>query len=576
VIVSRESVAQSRNTFRYPTSARVKAPDFMVLFGYLRGRVVARYTADHDTLGSRNSCPTINLMTTFRPPVLLALAVLCIPSSAGAVTLHSFFDRDCNVQTGILAHVNETHVSIVDTTGHHRTVSRTDIASVVLHKTLENPLSTLHTNSPLRQHLRQVWLGDDRQPSFTGWATDFFDALFIFVDLQGKLHVLDPEEIGKIRLAHDLPDTVQIAAHAEARLRFPPEIVRCGKAESERGITPTRVIADQIKIGDYLTALGEQYHSIEGFEERTYVYPFPFVYDDNYRIGLTYFENSAFPFPFYFRWSNGRPYRFQSLTTMGNTPQAWLPVLGPTFSASSDIKSHFFTASFVGNIIALPAGNNPYEFFSELKSGGPKHQLATSYNYLALMGVDFWRLSLAAGPGYLTYQFRTPQATRTILANNMSPTVRALYRGHRVEGRLLYYRSRLSDDVQPDAFDDVGTPEQPNVAPTQPGTRPPRVGSFIFKADTVRAGATIKFPWGIRLVVDEILVFGRHRETVSGTTAQVDFTQALTGIAVAADFDRYVTVKGYANFVASWFSPTGGATESNLTQQFGGALEFVF
>jgi len=502
----------------------------------------------------------------------VTVAALAATSSSGNATdLHTLFDARCRRTTGILVHVGAETVAMVDLDGAFVLRRRDEIAGIAVHKTLENPLAQIALSDPLRDHLRDVWVGDDAQPTFTGWTTAFFDDLFLYFDLDGQTHVLDPEEIRRIRRSEVAGPAARPRTHAPVQLAFPTEVVPCGGggAVTADSVLPSRVIADRIKVGDYLGKLEQRYLAQAGFEERTWVYAEPFVFDPQNRLGLLYDPEWPFAFPLYFRWSNGRPYRFQSLSAVGNATHEWLPILAPTISARSDIKSHFFNATFVGNLLGLPAGTDAFAFeeaISELEPvTGPV--VDHSYNYLLLMGADFWRLSASAGASYLATRIQVPESLpRKVLANSLSPTARLRYQGRALALRALYYRTRTSGPMADVLGDEVdGGAEDP-------------LGGYHWRKDTVRLGATWRPAETIELIADQIASRAAYRDDFDQGPVALTMWELATGGEVAVSFGRYVTVRGVARLYLNRYRVTRPAPDedSSITPRFGGALEFVF
>jgi hypothetical protein len=511
--------------------------------------------------------------------ILLLAALVAAPASlAHATEVHSLYDASCQRTSGVLVNVSADQVVLVDLTGNLVVRPRAGIAGIALHKTLENPLGRIALSAELRAHLRDVWVGDDTSPTFTGWTTAFFDDLLLFFDLDGQTHVLDPEEIRRIRPTTLATASVTPRSHAAVELAFPSAVVPCGGgAVPPEAVLPSRVIADRIKVGDYLGKLEQRYRDQSGFEERTRVYAEPFLFGLESRLGLLYDPEWAFPFPLYFRWSNGRPYRFQSLSVVGNASHEWLPFVKPTISARSDVKSHFFHATFIGHVLALPAGTDPFIIDDDAELGPDLDaQVDHSYNYLLLMGADYWRLSASAGAAYLGARLQVFDTTtggqnqRTLRASGLSPSVRLRYQGPALQLRALYFRTRASGPVADAVFeDDI----EPGDADPFPGQR------YRWRSDTVRLGATWKPHPTVEVMADQIGTRAAYWDN-----ADDDFTLALhalefvTSGELAVSFGRYVTVKGMARLYVKKADVTQPVPfeVTHVQARFGGALEFVF
>lgn len=507
-------------------------------------------------------------------PLLALAAVLLRPAPARAVDVHSLFDAECRRTSGVLLHVDATHVALVDLEGRLVRTPREQVAVLVLHKLLESPLGSITLDPALAAYLRRIWVGADVEPTFTGWATAFAEDLVIFVDVDGRTHVLEPQDIRRMKPAAAVGARPTRRARTPPELGFPPEVVPCAsEATDATALPPSYVIADRIKLGDLFSQLEEHYRALEGFEERTQVYAGPFVFDQASRVGLLWFEDMPLPIPFYFRFSTGRAYRFQSLLVIGNAVNEWLPITEPTISVRSDVKSHFFSASFVGNLAALPAGSDAFIVTDAVEGNfiDPSRitQVAVepSYNYLMLLGADYWRLSLAGGPAYLATRIEVPNLERrTVLADRSSPTVRLRYQSDLLDGRVMYYRTRMSGARET---------EYGRFAP--PGQPQAQAGVYELEADTLRVGATLR-PWaGVELTLDQVVTSGAYREAETAAPLAVELLHLETAAMAAADFGRYVTVRAYARLLRRSYSVATPALDAARWEpRFGGALEFVF
>ena len=489
---------------------------------------------------------------------------------AAATELHSLFDARCGRTTGILVHVGAEDVAMVDLDGRFVVRRRDQIAGIAVHKTLENPLAHVSLSGQLRPYLRDVWVGDDSSPTFTGWTTAFFDDLYLYFDLEGQTHVLDPEEIRRIR-----PSTIRAPVawphtHAAVQLAFPSEVVPCGGGQvAPDAVLPSRVIADRIKVGDYLGKLEQHYLDQTGFEERTRVYAEPFLFDLPSRLGLLYDPEWMIPFPLYFRWSNGRPYRFQSLAVVGNASHEWLPFVNPSMSVRSDVKSHFFSAAFIGHILALPAGTDAFDLIDPPQVGErDAPEVEHSYNYMLLLGADWWRLSASFGASYLAERITVAQSVpRDLRADGLSPTVRLRYQGPLVQLRALYFRTRASGPVD-DVFGD-GDDQAPD---DEMGER------YRWRLDTVRLGATWRPHPTIEVLADQIGSRGAYRDEFEQNPVALHLWEFTTSGELAVTFGRYVTVRGHARMHVKNYdvSLPVSAEDTLFEARFGGALEFVF
>jgi len=508
-------------------------------------------------------------------PSALAFALLTLfASAAHAIELHSFIDDQCHATTGVLVRVDESSVQLIRLDG---TLARIPVESVhilAIHKVLENPLARIVVDDSLRALARQVRTGEGDQATFVGWPVGFYDQLVIFFDTDGRMHVLEHQDIRSLRPVSTMAAEIRPSTFAPVALDFPPELLLCGGARAETGVRPSRVLGDRIKVDDYLAKLRDRYSALDSFEERTHVYPRPFVFDPTNRLGLTYLSGTRGDIvkyvPLYFEWSSGRPYRFQSHSTVGVATSLWLPIVEPTLSFQSDVKSHFFTATFVGHLPSLPAGNSSFQSEQSFLPQGTTPAVDELYNYLVLMGGDWGPFSASGGVMYRNARVAFAESNRRELkADSMTPVGRLMWVGTRARIRAMYFRTRqdrpLGEAWQPLTYTDRQS-----------------VPGYTLSLDSVRAGVDLDLPFDLSMSADQIVTFGSYREDGTGS---IDIVHALSSLVLTAQFSRYVATKGYLNICHRRYDiardanapqdiVAGSTTRTNV--QLGGALEFLF
>jgi hypothetical protein len=514
---------------------------------------------------------------------LVVAGLLLSTSPARALELHSFIDDRCQVSTGVLVRVDETRVHFITLEGGYATLPVDAVGVVVIHKVLENPLARISLDEPLRELARRIRTGTDDKSSFIGWPVGFYDQLVIFFDTEGRSHVLEPQDIHSVQTVKDMPAQLLPTVFAKVALDFPPELLPCELPRSESGLRPSRVLGDRIKVDDYLAKLRDHYSALDSFEERTHVYPRPLVFDPTTRLGLAYFSGNRGSLvkylPLYFQWSSGRPYRFQSHSAFGVVASPWLPVVEPTFGFQSDVKSHFFTASFVGHLVSLPAGSAAFVNTEQaLFPQGPTPSVDELYNYLMLMGGDWGNFSLSGGALYRSVRIAfSALDRREISGDAMTPVARLMWIGTRLRLRAMYFRTRQNRPLG-EGWRQL-EPARTTLSNQSTQANP----AYDLSLDTFRAGIDLDLPMDLSLSADQVLTFGSYRET---SVAVMDIVHALTSVVLTARFSRYVATKGYFNLTYRRYNTTrdpaapssviSGPTNPRPTIQLGGALEFLF
>jgi hypothetical protein len=513
------------------------------------------------------------------------LAVLLFVGSASlaarttsAVEIQTFFDEQCVPRSGILLRVDDTWLRFIGLDGTPQALPREAVSAIVTHRTLENPLARITLLGENRLLMRDVWLGRDRQPSFTGWTVGFFENLVVFLDIDGTTHVLDREDIGRIRpLRRPVPGEVRPRVFAPADLGIPDGLVTCPTTELRGGLRPTRVIGDRIKVGEHLAKLAELFREVDGFEERTRVYARPFLFDRTMRLGLSYFRKGGNALPLYFQWSSGRPYRFQSLTALGRIQNPSLPTTAPSFSVRSDLKSHFFHAYFAGHIPSLAAGSQAFQAADLVQ--GPAGAVAVDelYNYMMMMGADFGGWSASVGSIYRDFRVRfSPQESHELTAERASLVFRVGFTGRDYALRALYFRTRQTGGeglhFLARAWDVPGAGSAPN--PFDYASRA-EVG-YRLAVDTFRLGATYEPLPQLRIGADEVVTRGSHRERNDYGGMDLSYWQAFTSVFVSQAFGQYVSATGFFTLRRHDYQSAALPSSSYFDYDLGGALEFLF
>ena len=503
----------------------------------------------------------------------LAVAGLLLSASpARALELHSFVDDHCQARTGVLVRVDETRVHFITLEGTYATLPVESVAVVVIHKVMENPFQRIAIDDPLSALARHIRTGNDDSAGFTGWPVGFYDQLVIFFDTEGRSHVLEPQDIRAVQSVRGMPAELRPVVFAKVALDFPPELLLCGLPRAESGLRPSRVLGDRIKVDDYLAKLRDRYNALDSFEERTHVYPRPQVFDPTTRLGLAYFSGDRGALvkymPLYFQWSSGRPYRFQSHSAVGVVASPWLPTVEPTLGFQSDVKSHFFTASFAGHLVSLPAGSSAFQAEAALFPQGTTPAVDELYNYLVMMGGDWGRFSVSGGALYRSVRVAFARyERREISADALTPVARLMWIGARLRVRAMYFRTR-QDRPLGEGWRRLDSSQS--------------YPAYDLSLDTFRAGVDIDLPMDLSLSADQILTFGSYRET---NVAAMDIVHALSSVVLTAQFSRYVATKGYFNLSHRRYDTnraaagpveivSGATTRTNV--QLGGALEFLF
>lgn len=515
---------------------------------------------------------------TFGARTIVFLLSLVISREAFAYDIFSFIDSSCQVTSGLVIGMKDSTLQIIDLSGHYVALNQDTIKTIAITSTLQNPITGLFLDSNLKQSVREIYMGGSARPTFTGWPIRFIDDLTIFYDVTGKTHVIELSEVTAVTEAHDLPprtgtlgQSVSIDVSELNSQCSKKSLVTSGAAK------PTRIISDQINIGEFLETFERGYRNLENFEERTKFYAKPFLFERRARLGVLMLNKPVEAnneIPAYFQWSTGKPYGFQSLNVFGGAPVEWTPLAEPISVFRSDLKSHFFSATFVGSLTSLPAGTPHY---ATNRSAVPDKVFGGEHiNYIGIMGLDYGPFSVGLGTHFPVFVFNvyqrpwddwSPSEFREVLAKSISPIYRVIFHKGRVRLRAVF---------SPSQQDGQGTDDKSLRVENNTNTRPT---SFNLSSYFMRAGIDFQFNDDVSASLDGIFTETHYRESWTTSAYNFDWTRKTIAFSISHTFGYYIAARGFLNFVNSSYDynfPVRADKTSQTQMSAGGALEFIF
>jgi hypothetical protein len=502
---------------------------------------------------------------------LLSLFLL-LPWVCQGLEVQGFLTKDCRRLVGLIVHVDDQDVYFLQENGSVVALPQDSIETLYVYNVIESPIAQVKVDQASLPFLRTVYLDGSKETY--AFPVRFIEDLVIFYSLDGKNRVLTFKDIYKLRPA---PETLAglhaAAASKQMSFAFTYPSARCGANETQNSVKPTRILSDQIGISEFLQSFKKGYESLESFEERTYLYARPLLYPRKTRLGLVFIGNREEPglqAPFYFQWSTGEPYRFQSYSVIGSKAHEFTPTAEPVFSVRSDVKSHIFHGMFVGNVAGMPAGNSIFLKNMDLvKLNGPV-SIEPSFNYMAMMGGDFGPYSASIGFYFPTYGIRVGNQYREVLANSVTYAFRGMYTTRHVRLRAIgaYTKHSSPNAGQDDVLSRAGT-DGDLSNPTQ----------YKFQSLFLRGG--IDYEVGDRLTVgaDGIIVNGTYSEMMGATSSAINFTKTTAQVYVQRTFGSYVALNGYLDIVKKNYGGTLVDQDAKTNSQdmvYFGSLEFIF
>lgn len=522
-------------------------------------------------------------------PLIAAKAIiigtlLCLLSSvADAVEIYALLKENCRLHFGLIINAEGDRIDLVNLSGESETLSRQKVKSLVVYNLPENPFANLRLTGLAQEHLRDIYVDSGPTPYLTGWPVKFVEDLVIFFDINGNTFVLDFDRMTRIRRPRNIAAQKSLRSVTPA-FDLSDVVGNCPKlSQGPAGTIPTRatrVINDQIQLSEFLSNFSDGYERMDSFEERTYLYAIPYLYEKNTRLAFHFlgqnFEQPKTTAGFHFQWSKGGPYRFQSFNQIGYFPMRYAPSTEPFFGGVTELKSHIFHAAFMGNLSALSAGTpyytNVQTFFDrDTKDPGERSHFAPGFNYMALMGGDWLAWSFSVGTYFPSFAFIADNTFREVLASKIQPIGRIMYTRPNWQVMVLLSagnygkNSGVSDD-------DISIDTNNSVVGV--------IQSFALKYQFIRSDFTYKWTKDLSTSLQFVQVNGTYSETTTlNADNSFDFNHQTLVVGIRRQFGDYVALSAEAkNLIQKQhFFFSGLDHEEDMNKiVYGGTFEFIF
>ena len=504
----------------------------------------------------------------------LSIALVCaLSAQAFAFEAYTFVDEKCESHSGFVTNVDEGVLDLLALDGSSVALDVSTIKSILIFNFVSNPIAKIRLEAPSVRDLREVTVKEGEP--FLGWPVRFMDSLVTIYDLRGKIHVYELESILKVRPAKNVGSETATESSVTPTLDLTAAGQSCPKFLTDRGSNatrPTRVLTDEIKVRQFIEDFGRGFRALESFEERTYLYAKPFLYDPDDRFGFSYFPGGherTPDIPIYFQWSTGKPYRFQSFTVLGVAVNEFSPNSEPFVQIRSDLKAHVFHALFTGNLANMSVGSSVYTtlglFRAETYKDYGDIESLVSFNYMALLGGDYGPYSVSVGSFFPVVGMRNDIHPRELLSSSLSYAARFMYTKKtfrfRVIGAPIHFDSSspTQDDMTVQYYE-------------------PLPSSFTFSGAFFRVGVDYDFE-GFGASVDYLLNRGDYNEVQMGTAGTYSFSKNVVSLRLRQVFERTVALTALVNLTRGDDSSNLGGTPRTLSTsdtKYGGGLEFFF
>lgn len=521
--------------------------------------------------------------------LISAIVVTLVSSRAHAAEIHTILTENCSAKSGLIVNVTEDSVSLLTLEGESTSVKRDKIQSIFVASTLENPVRQVRFDQTLLNSVKRVTVKGDE---FVGWPVRFVEQLVMFYDLNGKTRVYEKKKLLKLRPIETAPaaPTNQFQKVAvdwsglSAQCDLDKGSLSAATVAGGALLQPIRTLEDQIKVSQYLDDLQGGYRDLDSYQERTYLYARPILYNTSSRLGF-YLPHGAvernFEGIFSFRWGGGDPYHFQSFNHLGQQRLEFSPYALPTFALRNDLKAHVFHTHLSGDVRGLPGGSRVYKEIgyksdSKDKFGGDT-EVQTGINYVLLMGGDFGPASGSIGYYYPSHFFRVGDQLREVMANRQSYAFRVMWTTARF--RLHGITSTYQFDSTAATDKDIYNSEYDYYSPLSATNY--MITRYNFKGKFLRGGIDWDISATNRASLDVVTTDGEYSGIrTTGTVEGFSFTKRSIIAAIYQDFGDYVGLGVTGTWVltnmehSGFLLPAGQRTTDEFL--IGGEVEFIF
>jgi hypothetical protein len=438
--------------------------------------------------------------------------------------------KDCRYLKGFILAADED-ITFLSDKGEISKVKEEEISLILTYGISESPFSsTKDFSRDLLGYIKEINLSNE-DTSIKGFPFQYIEDLIFVMGVDGKMYVVSLGEIVSIK---NISGSSKIHLNNSKRYYFDYNDYTTGCGQSyEKGKTalrPIRVLGDRIKVGEFVDSFRKGYRTFVDLQERTLFYAKPYLYPKRNRLGILQIESKKKALPFYYQWSTGEEFHFQSVNRFGGMISPYLPTFESNSVFSSEFKSHFFHGYFEGNIMGLAAGSKP----QDNALGAPKTStILPNYNYLAFMGADWKKFSFSYGGGYFTPYLQLKKSEkRQLTANNLSTALKVVYMGDFIKVKGLAY---FVDDSSSSSFD---IDDQIDISSSTVSS----VDSYRFIANYYRAGIEFDFADNISFGGDYIIGKGDYSEKGNWiNTIEFDVNQYMFHL--KKQFGHYITLK---------------------------------
>ena len=501
---------------------------------------------------------------------LILTLFFVFPASTKAVELYSFFNNQCREITGYLVSEKNNIYRILSVNGRIVSLHKNNIKGVLVYNFVTPPLKKIKLKRKDLGDLLTFSIESEGQlKNFSGFPIQFIEDLIIFLETDGSTRVHKLDSILKIR-----PFKKQRIKKPGKKVKFDIQssgyLQSCNQSGRQGFTRPNRILLDRIKIQQFLSNYKTGYESLKSFQERTYLYARPKIYNQKTKFGGIKQKALEKSFPVmslpFIEWSSGRPFRVQNLSQIGSIFNEYGADLDPITGLKAEVKAHFFHSVFVGNLEALPGGQS---FFTTFRKEKHLHttNIDSSFNYSAMVGGDLGSHSLSIGLYYPVFVFGLGEQRREILATNNSYLLRYMYTNSFLR---FYVTGSLRDEK-------IDNPSSENIQIEGQDDKVPLPENYSVKFFFVRSGVDFNLPEETDMGLNFLVLNLNYSENRDSGKAEL---QRMGGtVYIRKNFGNYVSFGIRFTYLADKTSYLSGDRNMNDNKEkgvlgFEGALVF--
>ena len=484
---------------------------------------------------------------------------------ADAIEVYTLVDQACRQETGLIIDTTRDEVGLLTVEGKYARWKRKEVRSLLVYNLLNNPISKLEMRGPLARRIRSIQLSGKEGLQFSGWPIRFFEDLIVFYDIEGKTHIQEIERIRRVSKPKGINENIPIETYTITIFSTGNALPECTNINHIKGTAfPTRVLGDQIKIGKFFSDYQDGFERLNRFEKRTIFYARPFLFDAPTQMGITlseeryqYRKELIQSFPFSIQWSNGSSYGPQAFFRLGSNHSEILPNVEPVFALRTDIKAHLFTASFIGNPMAMAQGadfivKNRFQFQEYFARIGPGDTvLVPHFNQMALTGLEWGAHSVSMGFFHPILGIHGINIFREVLFPNPTLIGRYLYTTEHSSYRLLYAAPRHGSDHPTPQDIRLATHTDmllPGILSQESAFLQSGIQWFSVGSDFIRAGVNLDLNKELEFRVDGVVLSGTYHEWLRARYYRLDFQHYVVSTGFIQRFGERVALVGDLNY----------------------------